>query len=98
MKIQLYQDLYERYSNLALSVKTDRPIAIKGLETRLIRTFETVGGYGIFDLYLHRGLLWQRSGDTLDRITSRGERVPSWSWMAYEGGIRYMDVPLGGVS
>ncbi|PVH75774.1 HET-domain-containing protein [Cadophora sp. DSE1049] len=99
LKIQLYQDLYVRYSNLALSFNTDRPIAIKGLETRLIRTFETVGSYGIFDLYLHRGLLWQRSGDALKRITSfRGQCVPSWSWMAYDGGIRYMDVPLGKAS
>jgi hypothetical protein len=97
MKIKLYQDLYERYSHLALSYNTDRPIAIKGLETRLIRTFETIGGHGIFESYLHRGLMWQRSGGTLKRITSfRGERVPSWSWMAYDGGIKYMDIPLGG--
>jgi hypothetical protein len=41
--------------------------------------------------------MWQRSGDTLKRITSfRGERVPSWSWMAYDGGVKYMDIPLGG--
>jgi hypothetical protein len=99
MKIKLYQDLYERYSNLALSFNTDRPTAIKGLETRLIRTFETAGGYGVFDLYLHRGLLWQRSGDNLKRITGfRGERIPSWSWMAYDGGIRYMDIPFGEAS
>ncbi|KAF4627092.1 hypothetical protein G7Y89_g11064 [Cudoniella acicularis] len=98
MKIQLFQDLYERYSNLALSFNTDRPIAIKGLETRLIRTLKTIGGYGIFDCYLHRSLLWQRSGSTLKRITSfHGEHVPSWSWMAYDGGILYMDIPFGGV-
>jgi hypothetical protein len=98
MRIQLYQGLYERYSNLGLSFSTDRPIAIKGLETRLIRTFETIGGYGIFEIYLHRCLLWQRAGDTLKRIVSfRGERVPSWSWMAYDGGIRYMDVLFGEV-
>ncbi|KAE9367915.1 HET-domain-containing protein [Stipitochalara longipes BDJ] len=96
MKIKLYQDLYERYSNLALSFSKDRPIAIKGLETRLIRTFGTTGGFGIFDIYFHRGLLWQRSEDTLQRIEpSHSMRVPSWSWMAYKGGIKYMDIPFG---
>jgi hypothetical protein len=98
MKIELYQSLYERYSNLNLSFEEDRPVAIKGLEARLIRTFDTTGGFGIFDRYLHRCLLWQRSGDNLRRIISfRKGHVPSWSWMAYNGGIRYMDVPFGEV-
>ncbi|CAI0642010.1 unnamed protein product [Colletotrichum noveboracense] len=101
MKIQLFQGLYERYSDLALTSKGDRPIAIRGLEMRLIRTFKTVGGFGMFECYLHRCLLWHRSGLHLKRIDKnlfRGDRVPSWSWMAYDGGIRYLDVPLGGVS
>lgn len=98
-KIELCQGLYERYSNLALSFEADRPIAIKGLEARLISTLNTVGGYGMFECYLHRCLLWRRSGDTLKRIESfRGETVPSWSWMAYTGGICYMNVPFGEVS
>jgi hypothetical protein len=34
----------------------------------------------------------------LKKITTfRGEAVPSWSWMAYEGGIDYMDAPGGRV-
>ncbi|KAF4938928.1 Serine/threonine-protein kinase ULK3 [Colletotrichum fructicola] len=101
MKIQLFQGLYERYSDLALTSKGDRPIAIRGLEMRLIRTFKTVGGFGMFECYLHRCLLWHRSGLHLKRIDKnlfRGDRVPSWSWMAYDGGIRYLNVPLGGVS
>jgi hypothetical protein len=99
MKIELYQDLYTRYSKLALSFSADRPIAIKGLEARLIQTFGTTGGYGVFELYLHRCLLWKREGEVLNRIgLSYGKQIPSWSWMAYEGGIRYMDVPYGRVS
>jgi len=101
MKIELLQGLYEKYSKLALSFDSDRPIAIKGLERRLIRVLKTVGGYGIFDCYLHRCLLWQRSVDSasLKRIQSfRGEPIPSWSWMAYCGGIKYMDVPFGKIS
>ncbi|KAH7156589.1 hypothetical protein EDB81DRAFT_928634 [Dactylonectria macrodidyma] len=99
MKIELFQDLYERYSKLALSYASDRSIAIKGLETRLLQTFDTTGGYGVFDIYLHRCLLWQRASDSLKRITStRGSLVPSWSWMAYDGAICYLPVPFGKAS
>ncbi|KAL2670254.1 hypothetical protein Neosp_014721 [[Neocosmospora] mangrovei] len=98
-KIKLYQDLYERYSRLALSYPTDRPIAIRGLERRLRNVLGTRAGYGVFDVYLRRGLLWQREQASLQRIdfSNGNELVPSWSWMAYAGGIRYMNVPLGGV-
>lgn len=93
MKIELFQDLYERYSRLALSFPVDRPVAIKGLESRLMDTFGTTGGYGIFDIYLHRCLLWRRAGEKLTRIPlSRGNPIPSWSWMAYDGPIRYEQV------
>ncbi|KAF1957936.1 HET-domain-containing protein [Byssothecium circinans] len=98
MKIQLYQNLYERYSGLALTYSKDRPNAIKGLETRLIRTLKTVGGYGVFDCYLHRCLLWQRADNTLTRIPKfRDEPIPTWSWMAHDGKIRYMEIPFGEV-
>lgn len=96
----LYQDLYERYSKLALSFNTDRPVAIRGLENRLMRALGSQGGFGVLDIYLRRGLLWQRDKATLERIdfsdSTEQEPVPSWSWMAYAGAIRYMDVPLGG--
>ncbi|CZR58814.1 uncharacterized protein PAC_08706 [Phialocephala subalpina] len=100
MRIELFQDLYERYSRLALSFPSDRPIAIKGLEARLLDTFNTTGGYGLLDRYLHRCLLWQRSGDTLKRIKpSRGSYlVPSWSWMGYDGPMNYMAISFGQVS
>jgi hypothetical protein len=100
MRIELFQDLYERYSRLALSFPSDRPIAIKGLEARLLATFGTSGGFGVFSIYLHRCLLWQRAGDALKRIgpSRGGSPVPSWSWMAYDGPIRYMAVLFGQVS
>lgn len=99
MKIELFQSLYQRYSNLSLSFAKDRPIAIKGLEKRLIQTFKTVGGYGVFDCYLYRSLLWKSSRQALERIDSLSDgKVPSWSWMAYTGGIEYLDVPFGRVS
>lgn len=95
-RIRLYEVVYERYSKLAFSIIQDRPLAISGLEKRLIRTFNTVGRYGIFDIYFQRGLLWARAGNTMTRINSdRGQRVPSWSWMGYAGGIKYVEIPFG---
>lgn len=100
-QIVLFQDLYQRYSKLALTVDTDRPVAIRGLEKRLTRVLKTEGKFGILDIYLRRSLLWQRVHASLRHIDfsskKEQEAVPSWSWMAYEGEIRYMSVPLGGV-
>jgi len=49
--------------------------------------------HGAFDGYLHRSLLWYRSSiDTkIKRIRYPKDRtVPSWSWMAYDGRIEYL--------
>ncbi len=75
-------------------------MAVEGLESRLISALGTKGGYGIFEIFLHHCLLWQRSGPPLKRIESfRGfQAPPSWSWMAYSGAISYVAVPLGEVS
>jgi hypothetical protein len=104
-RIKFYEGLYKKYSRLAFTRWEDRPIAIAGLERRLIRNLRTRGGWGIFDdgqSLLRRSLLWQRGEDeiALRKITFPPERnitVPSWSWMAYEGGIDFLDVPLGEV-
>ncbi|KAH0432247.1 tol-like protein [Colletotrichum camelliae] len=102
-KIYLYQMFYEQYSKLEFSKIGDRPFAIAGLEKRLIRGFGAQGGYGIIDDgkgLLHRSLLWRRPSEgTLHRIEFPPERnifVPTWSWMAYEGGIGYLSPTLDG--
>ncbi|KAK1676344.1 hypothetical protein BDP55DRAFT_550998 [Colletotrichum godetiae] len=100
-QLQHYHDLYERYSSLSLTYSTDKPRAIAGLEKRLMTALKSTGGYGIFQSNLHRDLLWQRrnTGTSLRRIIFQpGERVPSWSWMAFEGEISYMNVPFGDIS
>ncbi|KAH8779028.1 hypothetical protein BGZ57DRAFT_761135 [Hyaloscypha finlandica] len=103
-KIPLYQNLYTHYSRLKFPRYSDRPIAIAGLEKLLIRTFDTRGGFGVFDDgrgLLHRSLLWNRGSDeaSLDKITSPADSqimVPTWSWMAFKGGIDYLDLPFDG--
>ncbi|KAF2188522.1 hypothetical protein K469DRAFT_565361, partial [Zopfia rhizophila CBS 207.26] len=104
LKISYFQDLYQQYSRLGFSRIEDRPIAIAGLEKRLQKAFHTKGGYGIFDDgpdggLFHRSLLWQRGEDeaSLTPIVfpvERNSRVPTWSWMAYKGGIDYGDPPF----
>ncbi|KAE9370986.1 hypothetical protein N431DRAFT_18330 [Stipitochalara longipes BDJ] len=92
------ENLFERYSTLGLSYATDRPRAIVGLEKRLMTALQSAGGYGIFQPNFHRGLLWhrQRSQVALKRIKFEPQdRVPSWSWLAFDGQIRYMYVPFG---
>ncbi|KAH9880406.1 hypothetical protein IAQ61_000697 [Plenodomus lingam] len=108
-KIACFQGLYEQYSRLGFSRPEDRPIAIAGLEKRLQRAFGTKGTYGIFDDgelkedgLFGRSLLWRRSTVTggagsFARIDFRATglaRVPSWSWMAYQGGIEYTNPPF----
>jgi len=82
-----------------LTVATDRSVAISGLEKRLASGFEGRTAYGVIECYLHSSLLWQRAGETpLRRIKYPGKRsIPSWSWMAYDGAIQYLDVPKEGV-
>lgn len=86
---------------MAFSHITDRPVAIAGLEARLCRAFDSEGGFGVFEIYPGRSILWQRAPDTaaLTQINfpPAQEYVPSWSWMAYHGAITYLQPPLAGV-
>ncbi|KAF4622802.1 hypothetical protein G7Y89_g14223 [Cudoniella acicularis] len=94
-----FQYLFEMYSKLALTKSTDRSVAISGLVSRLSSASRTKDRYGIFQHFLHRSILWQRSGDKrMKPIEYPPDRkVPSWSWMAYEGEISYVDIPFGKV-
>lgn len=105
-RILRYQELYRKYSRLELSKPYDRPTAIAGLQQRLLRTMRVNGGFGVFDEgvtrgLLRRSLLWRRGADTarLTRINFPTESVvsavPSWSWMAYTGGIDYLQPEFG---
>ncbi|KAM7212507.1 hypothetical protein V8F06_012129 [Rhypophila decipiens] len=102
-RIMIIQGLYEQYSAMGLTYARDRPAAIRGLEARLIKTIGGPGGFGIFRQHLHRYLLWRRAsenGPGLQRVTDflpPSTPPPSWSWMAYSGEIKYVDVPGAGV-
>jgi hypothetical protein len=92
---EFIQFLSEEYSKRGLTEKTDRCVALSGLEDRIARTIKRQSRYGVFQPYLHRNLLWQRSGEgRMKRIEYKTQVVPSWSWMAYDGGIQFMDIPF----
>ncbi|KAF2178434.1 HET-domain-containing protein [Zopfia rhizophila CBS 207.26] len=90
--------LFENYSERDLTKETDRCVAISGLEASIARARGCRSRYGIFREYLHRNLLWQRpDGKKTQRIGYEPGSVPSWSWMAYGGGIQFMDILFGDV-
>ena len=106
-KIMRYQNLYKQYSELDLTNAYDRPVAIDGLQDRILSALRTNGGFGVFDEgkkrgLLRRSLLWYRGNETarLERIVFPPNRaistVPSWSWMAYTGGVEYISPVFGG--
>ncbi|KAF5006725.1 hypothetical protein FDECE_6902 [Fusarium decemcellulare] len=94
--IQLFQQLYAYYSGLLITRSEDRPHAIAAPEARLLYAFKTRGGYGVFEKYLGRSLVWRRAGEKgLTRIWVRPDfEVPTWSWMAYVEQIQYLDLPF----
>jgi hypothetical protein len=61
----LFESLYRKYSRLGFSERTDKPIAISGLEQRLLKVFEDRGGAGIFEKHWGRCLLWKRASKNL---------------------------------
>ncbi|KAH7402863.1 heterokaryon incompatibility protein-domain-containing protein [Pyrenochaeta sp. MPI-SDFR-AT-0127] len=91
----VFEKIFARYSELALTHSKDRPYAIGGLERRLNEFYRTESSHGIIHCCLGKSLLWQRSGkEPLKEISDHKiETVPSWSWMRYEGKIRYGDIP-----
>lgn len=97
-KINRIQKLYMDYSRLGFSKPHDRPVAIGGLQQKLIQTIKVSGEFGIVEDpenpgWLRRSLLWRRGSSGLKRIMfpngGAALKVPSWSWMAFDGGIDY---------
>jgi hypothetical protein len=89
--------LFEDYSKRELTKKTDKCVAISGIEARVKGALRCESRYGIFQKYIHRNLLWKASDSKMEEIAYK-RHVPSWSWMAYNGGVKFLDIPVGKVS
>ncbi|EWZ28892.1 hypothetical protein FOZG_17449 [Fusarium oxysporum Fo47] len=91
--ISFLQSFLEDYSKRGLSKPTDRAVAISGLAQRIEKALLCQARYGVFEFFFHRNLLWQRSDlEKTERIKyEESDKVPSWSWMAYPGGIKFIE-------
>jgi hypothetical protein len=93
--VDFINSLFEDYSKRDLTLPTDRAIAISGLQTRITRTLKCQESYGTLEKFLYRNLLWQRCSEKkMERIKYGNPKVPSWSWTAYLGGIKFIGVPF----
>jgi len=91
--------LIEDYTKREITVETDRCVAMLGLQTRIASATGCNSRFGTFDRYIHRNLLWYAAvGAKLEKIDYT-IYVPSWSWMAYNGAVRFLDeeISVGGV-
>jgi hypothetical protein len=109
LQIAYFQGLFKQYSRLKMTYSSDRLFGIAGLERRLQAAFGTQGAFGIFDDtdrddvgLFYRSLLWVRGTEPddapiltrIEALASDSNHVPSWSWIAYDGGIDYIDPPF----
>ncbi|KAK4161203.1 heterokaryon incompatibility protein-domain-containing protein [Cladorrhinum sp. PSN259] len=89
--IDFVQFLFKKYSTSGLSFETDRDIAVYSLIARMGEVLSTRVRYGIFRCFLGSLLLWRRIyGKKSPPISYKDRTVPSWSWMAYSGGIDFI--------
>ncbi|KAF7503416.1 hypothetical protein GJ744_003899 [Endocarpon pusillum] len=93
--IEFVQFFFKKYSRCGLSYESDRSTAISGLVKRIEGALKTEARYGVFGCFLSRLLLWKRSNEkkTAPIIYPGGKEPPSWSWMAYYGGIDFISTP-----
>jgi hypothetical protein len=66
MRIEFFEEIYRRYSELKFTYEADRSLGMAGIERRLERVFNATAWYGILNdpndpSYLRRSLLWRSS-------------------------------------
>lgn len=91
------RSLLKDYSQRKLGNPSDRQYAVSGLEERIAHVLKCGSSYGVFEKYLHRNLLWYPASrnSTRTECISVNDDIPSWSWMAFSGGIEFVKIPFG---
>lgn len=56
----------------------------------MAQVLDTEMRYGIFRRFLSSLLLWKRDENKTSPISYDNRSVPSWSWMAYPGGLNFI--------
>ncbi|WAO97154.1 HET domain-containing protein [Fusarium falciforme] len=83
--------LFRKYSTSGLTFESDRDVAIYSLVERMRHSLRSEVRYGIVRCFLSPLLLWKRTNEDKTAMINYGDRtVPSWSWMAYPGGIDFI--------
>lgn len=78
-------------AKVSIAVASDQDIAIYSLAERIGHLFRTEVRYGVVRCFLDSLLLCNRSDEeTPAQIDYGGRTAPSWSWMAYSGGIDFI--------
>ncbi|KAI1382969.1 heterokaryon incompatibility protein-domain-containing protein [Hypoxylon trugodes] len=99
MRRHIYQDwtnIVEHYSKCALSVKTDKLVAISAISSRIWDTLEGTDEYvaGMWRSQLLSHLLWRPvSGKSIDE--SSYKTGPSWSWASSDAEISFRVFGIG---
>lgn len=91
------QHFYAAYSGLRLTKKSDRAKAVAGLQRRIAHTLDTAAIHGVLWSLAGRTLLWRAAEPgKLTRIEypAAAAPPPSWSWMAYDGRITFLEIPF----
>jgi len=94
--VKFLQSLLETYSTRELSIPTDRAVALSGLLTRIGSALNCEQNYGVLGKFLHRTLFWHWTSPRKEKIKlDENNKIPSWSWMGYEGGIQFYQIGYG---
>ncbi|KAK4158731.1 heterokaryon incompatibility protein-domain-containing protein [Cladorrhinum sp. PSN259] len=93
--VKFLQSLLEKYSTRELSIPTDRAVALSGLLTRIGSTLGCEQSYGVIGKFLHRTLFWQWTSPRKKIKFDEDNKIPSWSWMGYEGGVGFYPIEFG---
>jgi hypothetical protein len=76
------------YTGMQLTKDDDRPIAIAGIMD-VFRPFFGDTYHGMWVIFMPLELLWSVYGDT--KYPSTPSRAPTWSWLAVEGNVSYVN-------
>lgn len=102
---EIWRHLVAQYTGCDLSFKDDRLFAISGIIALMEKALKSRNVAGLWEDDLIQELFWRRIGnapeegmpDPMIRLLPKAKpaRAPSWSWLAVDGPVQYMDYPVG---
>jgi hypothetical protein len=92
---EVWRLIVERYSRLALTFRSDKLVAIRGISQRFETLLEDVCIAGLWQKTLVTDLLWWRAGDVwTDNQRPQDSVAPSWSWACLDAPVYYSVAPI----